>query len=97
MLPDALPNSPKAICHERGGAEDVNSGPEAASREVSLVLDGAVAARRRHILRHLEGVGRRINSFVGVVMRKRAVGAAGDARTAGVGLGGYVRALFSGR
>jgi hypothetical protein len=52
VLPDSLANSPEAVCHNRSGSEDVDSGAEAADGEVALVLDGAVAARRRHILRH---------------------------------------------
>ncbi|KAF1839641.1 hypothetical protein BDW02DRAFT_575279 [Decorospora gaudefroyi] len=52
VLPNALSNPPKSICHECRGSEDVHGRPEAASGQVALVLDGAIAARRRHILRH---------------------------------------------
>ena len=52
VLSDSLANSPEAVCHNRSGSEDVDGRTEAANGEVALVLDGAVAARRRHILRH---------------------------------------------
>ena len=52
MFPDSLSNSPESICHQRGRSEEVYSRAEAASGKVALVLYGAVATTRRHILRH---------------------------------------------
>jgi hypothetical protein len=54
VLPDSLSNPPEAICHQHAGSEQVHGGAEAASGQVALVLDGTVAADRRHILRHSE-------------------------------------------
>ena len=56
MLPDSLADPPESICHQCSGSEEVHGGAEAAGGQVALVLDGAVAAGRRHILRHGECV-----------------------------------------
>jgi uncharacterized Zn-binding protein involved in type VI secretion len=68
-LPDSLTNSPETVGHQHSGSEEVHSGAEAANGEVALVLYGAVAARRRHILRHggqlvrgLNGCSKRIGN-----------------------------------
>jgi hypothetical protein len=73
VLPDPLAHPPESICHQRGGSEEVHGGAEAAGGQVSLVLDGAVAANRRHILRHGEGVWCGVNGLVGLGMRSREV------------------------
>lgn len=52
MLPDTLANPPESVCHECRGSDNVCGGTEASNRQVALVLDGAVAALWRHILRH---------------------------------------------
>jgi hypothetical protein len=52
VLPDSLPNPPETICHQHARSDEVHGWSEAASGEVALVLNGAVAAGRRHILRH---------------------------------------------
>lgn len=52
VFPNALSNPPESVCHKSGGSEKVHGRPEAASGEIALVLNGAIAARRRHILRH---------------------------------------------
>jgi len=75
VLPDSLADPPESICHQRGGSDEVHGGAEAAGRQVSLVLDGAVAANRRHILRHGEGVWCGVNWSVGLVMRSCEVAA----------------------
>lgn len=56
VLPYALADPPESICHDRGGSDEVHSGAEATGGQISLVLNGAVAAARRHILRHGEDV-----------------------------------------
>ena len=53
VLPDSLSNPPESVCHERRGSEKVCGGAEASYGQVALVLYGAVAARWRHILRHV--------------------------------------------
>ena len=75
MLFNALANPPEAVCHERSRSGEVHGRTEAAGGQVSLVLDGAVAADRRHILRHDEGVCCGVNWSVGLVMRSREVAA----------------------
>jgi hypothetical protein len=52
VLPNSLSDPPETICHEHAGSDQVHGGAEAASGQVALVLDGAVAADRRHILGH---------------------------------------------
>lgn len=52
VLSDALSHSPESICHQPSHSNDVYGGSEAANGQVALVLDGAVAAGWRHILRH---------------------------------------------
>lgn len=52
VLPDSLSDPPESPGHQCGSSEEVYGGTEAPSREIALVLDGAVAARWRHILRH---------------------------------------------
>ena len=71
----SLPNSPESVGHECRCSEEVGGWAEVASRKVALVLDGAIAARGRHILRHLERVVGDINWFGEFVMRSREVGA----------------------
>jgi hypothetical protein len=63
VLPDSLSNPPESVCHERRGSEKVCGGAEASYGQVALVLYGAVAARWRHILRH---VGRFVRGSIGV-------------------------------
>jgi hypothetical protein len=75
VLPDALSNPPESICHQRSGSDEVHGGTEAAGGQISLVLDGTVAANRRHILRHGEDVWCGVNWSVGLVMRSREVAA----------------------
>lgn len=65
MLPNALPHSPKAVCHDRGGSKEIYSWSETPSGQAALVLDGAVAARGRHVLRHGDGVRYDVNGWVG--------------------------------
>ena len=52
VFPNALADPVEAVCHEQAGCEEVNGRPEAASRQISFVLDWLVAARGRHILWH---------------------------------------------
>jgi hypothetical protein len=52
VLPDALAHPPETICHKRGCSDEVGGRPEAANGQIALVLDGIIAASRRHILRH---------------------------------------------
>jgi hypothetical protein len=73
VLADPLADPPEPICHQRGRSEEVHGGAEAAGGQVSLVLDGAVAADRRHILRHGEGVWCGVNWSVRLGMRSREV------------------------
>ena len=61
VLPDSLADSPESVCHKCSRSEEVRSGAEAAGGQVALVLDGAVATGRWHILRHGEGVVRGVN------------------------------------
>ena len=52
VLSDALSHPPETICHQDACSDQVDGRSEAASGEVALVLYGAIAAGRRHILRH---------------------------------------------
>lgn len=52
LLPYALTKPPEPVCHDARDCDEVVGGSEAADWEVSAILDGVVAARRRHILRH---------------------------------------------
>jgi hypothetical protein len=52
VLPDTLSDPPETICHQHTRSDEVHGGPEASSRQVALVLYGAVAAGWRHVLRH---------------------------------------------
>lgn len=54
VLPDALADPPESICHQQRGSGKVHGGAETTDGQISLVLNGAVAAARRHILRHSE-------------------------------------------
>lgn len=54
VLLDALADAPEAVGHQRRDAHDVGGRAEPAHRQVALVLDGGVAALRRHVLRHRE-------------------------------------------
>jgi len=53
VLSDTLSNSPESVGHECRGSEKVCGGAKASYGQVALVLYGAVAARWRHILRHV--------------------------------------------
>lgn len=52
VLPYALADLPEAIGHDKTNTKKVDGGAESTSGKVSFVLDGVVAARRRHVLRH---------------------------------------------
>jgi hypothetical protein len=70
VLPDTLAHPPESVCHQRGGSYEVHAGAEAAGGQIALVLDGAVAAGRRHILRHGELVCCGVNGSVGLGKRE---------------------------
>lgn len=53
VLSDTLSNPPESVGHECRSPEKVCCGAEASHGQVALVLYGAVAARWRHILRHV--------------------------------------------
>lgn len=79
MLPNSLSYPPESVCHDCCGAEKVDGGSEAANGEVSLILDGAVAAGWRHVLRHLNGGCGGFNWLLDVVvMRMDEVAGARD-------------------
>lgn len=52
VLPDSLSNTVEPVRAHGAHRNEVVGRPEAAGREVAAVLDGRVALRRGHILRH---------------------------------------------
>jgi hypothetical protein len=63
-FPHTLPELVESECHDGGGQTEIDGRPEAASGQISLVLDGAVAAHGRHILRHGDCVCGGVNGWV---------------------------------
>jgi len=58
----------EAVCHDQTDAEEVDRWSEAARWEIAFVLDGIIAARRRHVLRH--GCGGRAGLLFGQGVRE---------------------------
>lgn len=52
LFPNSLPNPPESIRANRTDHNQISSGTEAASGQVTAVLDGLVAAGWGHVLRH---------------------------------------------
>lgn len=89
VLPNTLADPPKSVCHQRGGSNEIHGGAESPGGQVALVLDGAVAADRRHILRHGDLVFCGVNGSIGggeLEVRLRSF----PASNRDAGLGAYV-------
>lgn len=87
MLANSLANPPEAVGHKRSGTGEVGGGAEATGGKVALVLDGAVAADGRHILRHDGGMCLGLNASSKRSMRS---GEVRGARESCPGLGALI-------
>ena len=56
LFPNTLSDSVEAVAADGAHCDQVVGRAEAANRQVAAVLHGLVAAGRRHVLRHIDGM-----------------------------------------